>query len=141
MKNVFTFILILIFTMCLTGCNSKEQQSIIIKEESFLTQLNSILLNKDKYINYEITIEGIFFNDIVDGEVLNAIYRTSPGCCGNDGIAGLDVSWNGDIPVNNSWVKGTGILKKYEKDDKEYLILRLSSLQVLENRGKEFVTN
>ena len=114
---------------------------IVIKEDTFLTQLNSIFLDSDKYTDSEITLEGIFFNEIVDGEILNAIYRTSPGCCGNDGIAGLDVSWNGELPDSGSWVKGNGVLKKYNKNDKEHLILRLTSLEILENRGKEFVTN
>ena len=68
-KYVFyTLIILLSFTMC--GCNDKNKGSITIKEDTFLTQLNKILLNKEDYIGSEITIEGIFFNQIVDGALV-----------------------------------------------------------------------
>ena len=76
------------------------------------------------------------------GPVYHLVYRKSPGCCGNDGIAGLEVLWddpNATYPAENDWVRAVGVLEQYDENGTPYLRLRLISLDVKTDRGLEFV--
>jgi hypothetical protein len=74
------------------------------------------------------------------------VIRYGPGCCGNDGNAGFEVAWDnqdtagGAYPDLDAWVEASGVLRTYEEDGYPYLYLALSSLNVLDSRGAEFVT-
>ncbi|MDR0451936.1 MAG: hypothetical protein LBH15_02720, partial [Treponema sp.] len=70
------------------------------------------------------------------------VLRYGPGCCGFDGNAGFEVAWDeaGPYPAEDDWVEAVGVLTSYEEDGYPYLYLALSSLQVLNERGAEFVT-
>jgi hypothetical protein len=74
------------------------------------------------------------------------VLRYGPGCCGFDGNAGFEVAWDatdreaGPYPGEDDWVEAVGVLKSYEEDGYPYLYLALSSLQVLDRRGEEFVS-
>ena len=73
------------------------------------------------------------------------VLRYGPGCCGYDGNAGFEVAFrNGDAspayPEEDDWVEAVGVLKSYTEDDYPYLYIELSSLDVLDERGAEFVT-
>jgi hypothetical protein len=71
------------------------------------------------------------------------VIRYGPGCCGYDGNAGFEVAWDNQdaaaYPNVDDWVAVSGVLQTYEEDGYPYLYLALSSLNVLDNRGAEFV--
>jgi uncharacterized membrane protein YcgQ (UPF0703/DUF1980 family) len=120
---------------------SPDVDVIEIKEKLFVAQTNDIYINPDDYMGKTIKYEGIF--DSVYYEATDRMYcfviRYGPGCCGFDDYAGFEVSWSGDIPENNDWVEVVGVLGEYEEDGYSYLILQLSSLTVLDERGAEYV--
>jgi hypothetical protein len=76
------------------------------------------------------------------------VLRYGPGCCGYDGNAGFEVAWNlegsggakEEYPKEDDWVEAVGVLKSYEEEDYPYLYIELASLDVLDERGAEFVT-
>jgi zinc transport system ATP-binding protein len=119
-----------------------------IKEKMFIAQTNDIYLNAEDYLGKTIKLEGLFKKEQYDGT--DAAYcfvlRYGPGCCGNDGNAGFEVAWDKEISAGNSypniddWVEATGELKYYEEDGYPYLYIALSSLNVLDKRGAEYVT-
>jgi zinc transport system permease protein len=122
-----------------------------IKEKMFITQINDIYLNAGDYIGKTIKLEGIFRLEQYEGRQYRYVLRYGPGCCGNDGNAGFEVSWQPRTPAGaapsqkaypkqDDWVRALGTLQTYEEDGYPYVYLVLSSLSVLDTRGAEFVT-
>jgi zinc transport system permease protein len=123
-----------------------------IKEKMFVAQVNDIYLNAGDYIGKTIKLEGIFRLEEYEGRQYRYVLRYGPGgCCGYDGNVGFEVSWEPrgsggsapspkSYPKQDDWVRAAGVLEFYEEDDYPYLYLVLSSLNVLDIRGAEFVT-
>jgi len=116
-----------------------------VTEKMFLSQISDINLNSEDYLGKVIALEGMFMT--VDygtgGPVYHLVYRKSPGCCGNDGITGLEVVWDDPatvFPAENTWVRAVGTLEQYTQDDMPYLQLRLQSLTPTDKPGLDFVT-
>jgi uncharacterized membrane protein YcgQ (UPF0703/DUF1980 family) len=128
------------------GC--VDSPVIEINEKMFIAQTNEIYLNSEEYLGKTIKLEGLFKQE--QSAVSNTSYcfvlRYGPGCCGTDGNAGFEVSWDkGAVsdkpyPDTDEWVEASGELKSYDEDGLPYLYIALSSLKVLEKRGAEFVT-
>jgi uncharacterized membrane protein YcgQ (UPF0703/DUF1980 family) len=113
-----------------------------IKEKLFIAQTNDVYLNAEDYMGRTIKLEGLFKS--YTSEEYDATYcfviRYGPGCCGNDGSAGFEVSWDGGYPEEDAWVEATGVLKTYMEDGYSYPYLSLSALAEKEERGAEFVS-
>ena len=163
MKKIYILTFIAIFLASVSiGCkkndssnestnNSKNEQSsdskgksdvIEITEKMFTEQVNDVYLNAEDYLGKTITYEGIF--DIDYGPYTNNSYyyviRYGPGCCGDDGYVGFEVQWDGEYPEQDDWVEVTGVLEVYEEGGYKYLYLKVTSINVLETRGLEFVS-
>ena len=122
-----------------------------VRENMFLTQLNDINLNYRTYLGKTVKIQGMFKHLHWDGKDYYFVYRRTPGCCGDDGEVGFELSWNQDYqgsstgpdgntyPGTNDWVEARGVLRSYEKSGYPFLYLALAELNVLEERGAEFV--
>jgi uncharacterized membrane protein YcgQ (UPF0703/DUF1980 family) len=119
----------------------------------FITQIDDIILNQKSYLGRTIRLEGLFRRNHWNDKDYYFVIRTTPGCCGDDGQAGFEISWNPDhdasgndidqrqkFPEINEWVQVTGELKSYDFHGLDYLFLVLSELNVLETRGAEFVS-
>ncbi|MDR1900696.1 MAG: hypothetical protein LBQ88_00235 [Treponema sp.] len=137
-----------------------------INEKLFIAQTNDIYLNPEDYMGRTIKLEGLFKSvQYEDGDTPYCfVLRYGPGCCGSDGNAGFEVAWdnppdnrllNDDtrytlslpdskqqtaMPREDDWVEAVGVLKSYEEDGYPYLYLSLSSLDIKETRGAEFVS-
>ncbi|MDR1374982.1 MAG: metal ABC transporter permease, partial [Treponema sp.] len=119
-----------------------------IKEKMFIAQTNDVYLNPEDYLGKTIKLEGIFVSTQYEGreDPYCFVIRYGPGCCGNDGNAGFEVAWETrqteekGYPGMDAWVEATGTLSSYEEDGYPYLYIALKSLDVLEERGAEFVT-
>lgn len=113
-----------------------------ITEKLFIAQTNDIYLNPEDYLGKTIKYEGVFdayYHEPAD-ETYYYVIRYGPGCCGYDANAGFEVEWDGEYPKSNDWVEATGVLEAYEEDENSYLRLDLSSLEVLDVRGAEYVS-
>jgi hypothetical protein len=125
-----------------------RERVIEIKEKMFIAQTNDVYLNQEDYLGKTIKLEGLFKAEQYDKNAppYCFVLRYGPGCCGSDGNAGFEVAWNKEetasksYPQEDDWVEAVGVLKTYEENGYPYLYLALSSLNVLEKRGAEFVT-
>jgi uncharacterized membrane protein YcgQ (UPF0703/DUF1980 family) len=121
-----------------------DQEVVEIKEKMFIAQTNDVYLNPEDYLGKTIKLEGIFQTQSYGAESpYYFVIRYGPGCCGNDGNAGFEVMWEDTdavYPQENDWVQVVGVLGAYEEDGYPYICIGLSSLEVLETRGQEFVT-
>lgn len=111
----------------------------IIKDNVFIQLTNDMYYNSEDYKDQKFQIEGILDIDNYNGEKHLNIIRRTPGCCGSDGVAGLEVSWDGDIPEQDSWVIGKGVWKKNNKSLYNGWILVLYFLDVQKTKGNEFL--
>lgn len=122
--------------------SSTENEIVEIKEKMFIAETNEIYLNKEEYIGKKIKLEGMFDEQHSEekDKTYYHVYRNGPGCCGNDGVAGFEVIWDKEYPKINDWVEAIGTLEEYEDEGYHYMRIRLTELNVLEERGKEFVS-
>ena len=126
---------------------AEEQQPDIpadvdITEKMYVTWINEIYTNTRKYIGRVIRLEGMFsaFSDPATNKTYYYVYRTGPGCCGNDGsMCGFEFTWSGTPPAENDWIEVTGPLSTYEEGGNTYLTLNAQAVRVKSERGKEVV--
>ena len=149
-KALFALIL---FSIFFTGCNKNDEANSIyeIGENMFITQIDNINLNYREYLGRTIRLEGLFKALHWEGNNYYYVIRNGPGCCGDDGEVGFEVSWkpeynesfDDDIMLNypntNDWVQATGELKSYNFMGMTFIYLALSDLDIMQERGAEFV--
>lgn len=107
-----------------------------IKEKMFIAQINDIYINMNQYEGKTVKFEGLIYNY---GESCYVMRRT-PGCCGNDGKAGLEIKWDKPYMVDDKWVEAIGVIKIEDKIYGAEPVVYLTSLTEKEERGAEFVT-
>lgn len=116
---------------------------IMLRDKLFIAQCNDIYLNPDEYMDKTIRWEGIYKESTnpETNETYKFVIRLGPGCCGNDGTAGFEILYDGELPKQNDWVEAVGKIEMIEEDGNEFVAVRLSELTVLDVRGQEFVSN
>lgn len=107
-----------------------------IKEKMFIAQINDIYINMNQYEGKTVRFEGFIYNY---GDNCYVIRRT-PGCCGNDGTAGLEVKWDKPYMADNKWVEAIGVIKIEDEIYGAEPVVYLTSLTEKEERGADFVT-
>lgn len=114
-----------------------------ITEKMYVTYINEIYLNTEDYLGKTIRLQGMYkpYIDENTGLTYYYVYRTGPGCCGNDGdMCGFEFTWDGDMPKDDDWIEVVGSLRSYEDDDGwVYLTLDSKSVTIMEERGAESV--
>lgn len=112
-----------------------------ITEVGYVTGINEVYTNTGNYKGKNIQIEGMFKSEAYsyNGQNLTAryVYRTGPGCCGNDGTTcGFEFeSADGTYPAATDWVSVVGTLDTYTEVNKgetyTFLVLRNARYTVL----------
>ncbi len=121
-----------------------EGKEIIIRDKLFIAQCNDIYLNPDEYKDNTIRWQGIYTESTnpQTNELYRFVIRYGPGCCGNDGVAGFEITYDGETRPNlNDWVEAVGSIEMIEENGEQFVSIRLSELTVLDERGQEFVSN
>ncbi len=127
------------------GCTEKvepDMDNILeITDNYFIEQTNDLYLNLSDYIGRTIKIEGfVSWYEEANGDVCYAVIRNSPGCCGNDGVAGVDIRYDGEYPAEDTWVEVIGVVGKDTVYDSVIPAIQVSSITPKEE-GVTFVTN
>ena len=111
-----------------------------IKDEYFISATNDIYYNLDSYVGKTIKMQGLIYEYTAEGEKCCAVIRNSPGCCGNDGLAGLDIKYDGECLPPNTWVEIVGVVEKESWQNGYNPIVKVTSMEEKEV-GQTFVTN
>ena len=132
---------LVIMLILLSGC--KNDNVVLIRDKMFIEQCNDIYLNPERYKNKVIKIEGIYEEiTIKDGTKYHLIYRRTPGCCGDDGKVGFLFNYDGKMPSSDDWIRVSGVIEVVQSDTgRNNVTIRVTKLEVLKQRGVEFVTN
>ena len=118
-----------------------------IKEKMFFQQCNDVYINAEDYIGKTVKLEGMYMcrdfkfpnSDVM--QVAHYVYRKAFICCNDDGIIGFMVLLDDcPAPRQNEWVEATGKVEIIAPEkDGGIVVLRLTSLEVLDKRGAEYV--
>lgn len=113
-----------------------------IREKMFIAQIEDIYYNIEDFKDKHIKVEGMY--SVVepeegDIEKVHFVYRNAPGCCGNDGWAGFMLNYDGEYPNKNDWIQVVGTPEIVKNGVYEDLYLNVISIEVMEERGAEFV--
>ena len=113
-----------------------------ITDNFFIEQTNDVYINVDDYVDKIVKLEGLIYSyeDYSTGNTLYAVVRNTPGCCGNDGLAGLDIRYDGEYPKEDTWVEVTGVIKKETVANSDIPAIQVTSMKE-KKEGVTFVTN
>ena len=112
-----------------------------ITDNYFIEKTNDIYINIEDYIGKTVKFEGLVYSyQDTEGNTLYAVVRNTPGCCGNDGLAGLDIRYDKEYPKENTWVEVQGAIVAETLDEKKIPAVKVFSMKEKEE-GKTFVTN
>lgn len=119
--------------------NKVEEETLVLKDKYFLTQLNDIYYNIDEYKGRKIEIEGFPMSD----EKSTFVGRYGPGCCSIDGYAYIEYKFPEKLDLVNEkdWIKVTGTIQKRYEGNIIYVYINATSVEKLETRGTERVIN
>lgn len=118
-----------------------KSKMVEITDNYFIEQTNDLYLNLNDYIGKTIKIEGLIYSyQDSNGDICYAVVRNTPGCCGNDGLAGLDIRYDEDYPKEDTWVEVIGVVGTDTMYDTKIPAIQVSSITVKE-KGTTFVTN
>ena len=121
--------------------NRNNKEVINIEEKIYLSQMTDIYMNTEDYVGRIISMEGYMLPDEEDDDIVGAVVRDTPGCCGDDGLTGISFIWDGDCPEDNDWLKVTGVLTfRCTEEGDLYLVIEADEAEVLTERGREFVS-
>lgn len=120
--------------------NRENKEVINIEEKIYLSQMTDVYMNTGDYIGRTISMEGYMIPYDVGDDIIGAVVRSSPGCCGDDGITGLSFIWDGDVPADNDWISVSGVLSMRVEGQEIYLVIEADNVEVKEERGLEFVS-
>ena len=112
-----------------------------ITDNFFIEQTNDLYINLNDYIGKTIKIEGLIYSyEDSNGDICYAVVRNTPGCCGSDGLAGLDIRYDEEYPEGDTWVEVIGVVGTDTMYGSKIPAIQVSEMKVKE-RGTTFVTN
>ena len=124
-----------------TEVKTDTENMVEITDNYFIEQTNDVYINLDDYIGKTIKMEGFIYSyEDTDGEVCYAVIRNTPGCCGSDGLAGLDIRYNGEYPAEDTWVEVVGVMGVDTVFGSETPAIQVATITEKEE-GVSFVTN
>lgn len=116
-----------------------------IRESNYVTYINEIFTNTSDYIGDIIRLEGMFKAEHVQqtNKSYYYVYRTGPGCCGNDGdMCGFEFTWDKISTLSdNDWIEVIGTLRTYTEEGLvSQTVSSSSSETTLVKRPRTFLT-
>ncbi|HCT64480.1 MAG TPA: hypothetical protein DIC60_04300 [Lachnospiraceae bacterium] len=113
-----------------------------IEEDKFVSQMEEIYNYSDKYLGETVRYQGYIFLEKYEGKDYLYVVRNTYvcECAEEESVVGFEIAWEGDIPEEGTWVEVTGVLDSYVEEENEYILVRVSNLDVKDEIGKTFVT-
>ena len=112
-----------------------------ITDNFFIEQITDLSINLEDYIGKTIKIEGLIYSyEDYNGDICYAVVRNTPGCCGSDGLAGLDIRYFEDYPSEDTWVEIIGVVGTDVVFGSKIPAIHVETMNVKE-AGVTFVTN
>jgi len=147
MKKVRLLLIVGIFLLIpmISACSDSDEIE-EIREQFFVSQIESIHMNLDRYTGRTLRLEGLFISWHDEWETGGTYYFVlrylSDDCCGQGGGSSVGfVLYMGDFePLpDNAWVQVTGVLELKDTWMPNYPVLVVTELEQRDVRGAEIV--
>lgn len=156
MKKIVLFLLT-VMMLRMSGCgsgdsatwvettNTPKQEVVEIRERFFIEQCLDINYNPENYRGKLVSLEGMYTSWPYHDDTVHVIYRLTQAddCCpGGGDPVGFEFRYSGDTVLSdNDWIRVTGNIDIHLEDGNEYVVLNLTELEVMNERGAEIVHN
>jgi len=116
-----------------------KTNDIVIKDESFITQLDDIFINLDEYLGKTLKIQGIV--KIIDNSTFSIIrlYDMTHDDHTHEVFVGIDANYSGNLPAEDTWIEASGVIDKQLKNGEEEPVLKIKTFSKIEE-GQRKVT-
>lgn len=112
-----------------------------IGDSYFIQATNDVYINLSEYVGKTIKMQGLIHSyEDNNGDTCYAVVRKTPGCCGADGLAGLDIRYDGEYPKKDTWVTVIGVIDTDNVFGNKVPAIQVTSLEETEV-GTSFVSN
>ena len=119
-----------------------DGKDVIVKDETFLSQMNDIFEKTDNYIGRKITVEGIVQSINSDkGFAVARKYDENHGNHYDEVMVGIIALYSGDLPKVDSWVEVSGTIEKETIEGTKQPIIKVDKVTVKDTRGQEKIYN
>lgn len=124
-----------------TAEQKSEEDVLVIGEKMYITQINDIYLNPQKYYGKTVEIEGFPMKDPDAGYTF--VGRYGPGCCVSDGYASMEYQYSEpmDLVEIEDWIRVKGTIKRGFDGGTTYTYIEATSVEKLLDRGNDTLTN
>lgn len=114
---------------------------IIIKDDTFITQMDEVFINIYNYVGKTMKVEGIVKNVSGNKFTLVRLYDMQHEDHSHEVTVGIDAEYDGEVLVEDSWVEISGVIDKQFKDEKDRPVLKVKSLEKKFTWGQAKVVN
>ncbi|MBE6709003.1 MAG: hypothetical protein E7578_07165 [Ruminococcaceae bacterium] len=121
----------------------KDGDTYKITDEKYIAAVNEVYDYSADFVGKRIEFEGEYMAEMFQSEMYYQVYRKVREHCHEDHDHSTDnykrlgfrISYEGDKPTDESFVRVSGIVETYEEDGKEYLIIKADKLEVCDEPG------
>lgn len=124
-----------------------------VDERIFITEVSYIKNHPDEYLGKKIKLQGYYYLDRENEEVINCVVRNAENYSGQNGIVGFEFTYDGELPKENDWIEVVGVLEECDSGHLEeesntndedghnyvHVRLKLESIKVMDTRGQDTV--
>lgn len=114
---------------------------ILIKDDTFITQLDDIITNIDTYSGKRIKIEGIISTIENHNFLVIRLYDMPHEEHAHEITVGINATFNGTLPKEDSWVTVIGTIEKDTIDSRILPRIKVESITESSTYGQEKVYN
>lgn len=125
-----------------TQLNKEElEDAIRIESENFIADMDEIFINLAEYEGKVLTYEGLLIQDEEEQYAVVRTYELDHGDHSHSIYVGMDASYTGEWPEEESWVRVTGTIQRTNEGGDDYPILSIDTIEALPQRGQVMVYN
>lgn len=114
---------------------------ILVRDDTFITQLDYIITNIDDFIGKRIKVEGILTTIKNNSFIVVRLYDMVHEDHSHEITVGINAEYDGEIPPEATWVSITGIIKKSEIDSRILPLVEVDKIEAYNTYGQEKVYN
>lgn len=118
-----------------------KNADIVISDENFITDMDNIFSDVDKYIGRTMKVEG-FVGSISGNEFkILRLYDMAHEDHSHEVNVGINAVYDGEIPAEDTWVEAFGTITKGNVEGREQPVLKIEKLEKKFTHGQTKVYN
>ena len=118
-----------------------KNADIVISDENFITDMDNVFNDIDKYIGKTMKVEG-FVGSIAGNQFkILRLYDMVHEDHSHEVTVGINAVYDGEIPAENTWVEAFGTVTKANMESREQPVLNVKKIEKKFTHGQTKVYN